>query len=308
MYSDNLRKALDILLEMTESATENNPNITTITSTQPQNKLGQNIDVAMTAQFLAKILDQTAHNNRLHKRTQKALEKCISKIQKSQHKDGSWNDRGWAPVLQSAMANNALEVSDAAGVKVDKETLRRSREYQRKNVTASGDIAVEKAAGIKLYAASSSQRATAEESKKVKRALRDNKTFQQIEKEPETPAPPAVEEVVVLLEEEGFDKDDAYELASSYVINKSATKQMQSDAILSGFGNNGGEEFLSYMMASESLVGDENDEEWDKWHQKMSDRLSKIQNGNGSWSGHHCITSPVFCTAAVIMTLTADRG
>jgi hypothetical protein len=35
--------------------------------------------------------------------------------------------------------------------------------------------------------------------------------------------------------------------------------------------------------------------------------MAKIQIANGSWTGHHCITSPVFCTAAVIQCLTADR-
>jgi len=39
----------------------------------------------------------------------------------------------------------------------------------------------------------------------------------------------------------------------------------------------------------------------------MRDRLLKIQSPDGSWTGHHCITSPVFCTAAVVQCLTADR-
>jgi hypothetical protein len=39
----------------------------------------------------------------------------------------------------------------------------------------------------------------------------------------------------------------------------------------------------------------------------MHGRLQKIQNGDGSWTGHHCITSPVFCTAAVVQCLTTDR-
>jgi hypothetical protein len=39
----------------------------------------------------------------------------------------------------------------------------------------------------------------------------------------------------------------------------------------------------------------------------MHGRLQKIQNSDGSWSGHHCITSPVFCTAAVVQCLTTDR-
>ena len=81
---------------------------------------------------------------------------------------------------------------------------------------------------------------------------------------------------------------------------------LNDDAVLQGFGNNGGEEFLSYMMTSESLAH-AGGEDWSAWYEKMNERLSAIQNGDGSWSGHHCITSPVFCTAAVIMTMTADR-
>ncbi len=39
----------------------------------------------------------------------------------------------------------------------------------------------------------------------------------------------------------------------------------------------------------------------------MHVRLEKIQDPRGSWSGQHCITSPVFCTAAVVQCLTTDR-
>lgn len=76
--------------------------------------------------------------------------------------------------------------------------------------------------------------------------------------------------------------------------------------MLSGFGNNGGEEYMSHMMTSESMVIT-GSSEWNDWYGKMAGRFEKIQNSNGSWSGHHCITSPVFCTAAVILSLTADR-
>jgi hypothetical protein len=60
------------------------------------------------------------------------------------------------------------------------------------------------------------------------------------------------------------------------------------------------------MMTSEALASTASDD-WDVWHAKMSNTLSSVQNPNGSWSGHHCITSPVFCTAAVILAMTADQ-
>jgi hypothetical protein len=63
---------------------------------------------------------------------------------------------------------------------------------------------------------------------------------------------------------------------------------------------------VSYLLTSESLVI-AGGGEWQKWTDKMQGRLLSIQSPDGSWTGHHCITSPVFCTAAVLQCLTADR-
>ena len=108
------------------------------------------------------------------------------------------------------------------------------------------------------------------------------------------------------LERIGVAAERARKLNEAYAQNQAARKLLQDETVLSGFGNNGGEEYLSYMMTSEALAAD-GGEDWEGWYQKMHDRLAKVQNPDGSWSGHHCITSPVFCTAAVILTMTADR-
>ena len=60
------------------------------------------------------------------------------------------------------------------------------------------------------------------------------------------------------------------------------------------------------MLTSESLLIT-GGEQWQKWNTKMHERLQKIQSPDGSWTGHHCITSPVFCTAAALQCLTAER-
>ena len=306
-YQANIKQALKLLVDMTEKSSAESKNITDIQGTQPQNKLGQNIDLSMATQFFARAIEQLENDKQLKKRTKAALEKCLAKIEKSQHADGSFNDRGWAPVLQSAMANSALEMSmDVDGVKVDKATLKKSQAYQQQNVTATGSADTEKAAGVQLYAYSSAQRATAVDANRVKEVLQDDITFSRIEEKTEVVSPEAIEDVAVMLENKGIEKNEAKDIANAYAKNKAATSQLQSESILSGFGNNGGEEYLSYMMTSESMV-ENGDEAWSEWHAKMKSRLGKVQNGDGSWSGHHCITSPVFCTAAVIMTLTADR-
>ena len=76
---------------------------------------------------------------------------------------------------------------------------------------------------------------------------------------------------------------------------------------MNGFGSNGGEEFLSYLQTGESMMIGK-DDGWDKWYDNISGRMLKIQNDDGSWSGHHCITSPVFCTATslLILSITND--
>jgi hypothetical protein len=55
----------------------------------------------------------------LKKRIEHALDKCVNRIQQSQDADGSWKDGGWAPVLQSALANNALESAGDVGREID---------------------------------------------------------------------------------------------------------------------------------------------------------------------------------------------
>jgi hypothetical protein len=98
----------------------------------------------------------------------------------------------------------------------------------------------------------------------------------------------------------------AQRLAQAATQNEAQLRRLDDEQLLSGFGNNGGEEFLSYLMTSESLViAGPND--FHKWNAKMLTRLEKVQNADGSWNGHHCITSPVFCTAAVVQCLTTER-
>ncbi len=298
-HHSNVRKALDYLLGLVEASDANSGQLTSVGGTQPQAKLGQNIDVSMVAQFLARALPTITSDERLKSRVEGALDKCVKKLEMSQQEDGSWNQAGWAPVLQSAAANSALEAAGKAGRKVDQKMLDRSREYQRKNVdTASGEVRTEAAAGISLYSIASNQRATAPEAKEALEQIKKAKDDGRLEEDAEIS--------LDNLEKAGYDRDRAAQVFESYQQNEITKKMLQDDRILSGFGNNGGEEFLSYMMTSESLVVT-GDQQWASWYERMNELFSQVQNGNGSWSGHHCITSPVFCTAAVILTMTADR-
>jgi hypothetical protein len=84
-------------------------------------------------------------------------------------------------------------------------------------------------------------------------------------------------------------------------------KRLDQPEFVQGFGSNGGEEFLSYMNISEALLL-KGGADWKKWDKSMSESLTRIQDRDGSWSGHHCITGRMFCTATALLVLMADRA
>ena len=298
-YSNNLDKAIEYLLNAVNTSSPQETNITTLTHTQPQSKLGKNIDVILTAQFFTNVLHYLNNDAALKKRIESALEKCVAKIQKGQDVDGGWKDGGWAPVLQSALANNALESARDAGANVDDKALERSREYQKKNYDVKTNSATTgKAAGVMLYSISSTARASAKEARAAKEKIDKAKKEGKLKDKAEV-----TEENLVIA---GYTPAEAQKYATAYKIRGAASVRAQDGDVISGFGSNGGEEFLSYLMTGESLIiGGGN--EWKTWYEKMSGRLVQIQNNGGSWSGHHCITSPVFCTATCLLILSIDK-
>lgn len=296
-YHQQLRKAVSYLLKAVENTPNGAINITTLHGTQAQTKLGENIDVALTSQFFSRVLPLAANRAEVEKQVQDALAKCVQIIENSQQKDGSWSVSGWAPVLNSAMACNALELAELNGVNVDSNIVKRAQAYQRGNVTSAGSARTDKSAGIALYSLSSSQRNNVKLSKKAEGLLGAPMASQKSK---------STAEIRKDIEAKGVSAEEAQALSEAVVTYNTVSDQMERDDVISGFGNNGGEEFLSYMMTSESYIH-AGDDKWEKWYSKMSGLFEKTQNNNGSWSGHHCITSPVFCTAIVVMTLTPDR-
>ncbi len=297
-YSKNLRDALEFLLEQVEASPENSSNITSLTYTQPQSKLGQNIDVVLTSQFLTNIISDLDHDPQLKQRVRKSVRKCIAKIEDSQQSDGSQKGSGWAGVLQASFATSALESAKNEGFYVDEEVMEKSKDFQKNNMNVeTNSVATESAAGVVLYSVSGSTRATAKETaeakEKIKQAHKEGKI--------------KTEEVTVdNLKKAGLSDNQAMKYSTAYNINKSAKKLAQDDTVLTGFGNDGGEEFLSFLQTGEGMIMS-NDNDWQKWYDKTSGRLLTIQNNDGSWHGHHCITSPVFCTATCLLILSVNN-
>lgn len=298
-FSVHLNKALTFLLKSIENSPDESINITELKGTQIQTKLGENIDVILTAQFLSNVMDFVDHDEALKSRVQKGLNICVSKIQRAQDGNGSIVGSGWAGVLQSSFASNALEAAQAKGADVDDKALDRSREFQKKNYDAkTGDVNTSMGAGIVLYSVTGSARASAKEARKVKEEVARAKIEGRLAQE----APATAEN----LEKIGYAKDEALKYSTAYEVYESAKVQAQRDEVLNGFGNNGGEELLSYLQTGESMIIGK-DNTWKNWYDNISGRILKIQNNDGSWNGHHCITSPVFCTATCLLILSVNN-
>ena len=82
--------------------------------------------------------------------------------------------------------------------------------------------------------------------------------------------------------------------------------QLSDPRFITGFGSIGGEEFFSYLNISDSLHR-AGGPEWVRWNTDMKAKILKMQNEDGTWAGHHCITGRVAVTGAAILMLVADR-
>ncbi len=299
VYSRQLNKAVHFLITEVENSNNNNVTITDLTGTQIQTKLGSNIDVILTAQFFTNLLDYPIDEQGLEQQVRDCLDKCVIKIQKVQAGDGSIKGSGWAGVLQSSFANNALEAAQMKGAKVNEQALEKSREYQKSNFDhETGDVNTDMGAGIVLYSVSSSTRASAKEARHVEEKVKKAKEEGKLEKEAEI----TTENLKAI----GYEDEEALKYSTSYNVYKSAKNVSQKSEVMTGFGNNGGEEFLSFLQTGESMIIGK-DSEWKKWYDNVSGTLLGIQNNDGSWNGHHCITSPVFCTATSVLILTVNN-
>ncbi len=297
--AQQLKRVTEYLLGQVEKAPKGAVNVTQLTGTQIQSKLGANIDVALTAQFLSNLMAKIGEDHALFLRSKRALNSCVDMIQRSQKSDGSVQGDGWAGVLQSSFAASALESAKSVGATVDDAALDLARDYQKSNFDANtGTVATERAAGITLYAVSSSTRNSAVQAREVNERVEQAKKEGKVSKDAEVDSK--------TLEEVGYTPAEAEKMTTAYQVYNAAKQQSQADNVVTGFGNNGGEEFLSFLQTGESLVIAK-DQSWKNWYGQTTGRLVQIQNPDGSWNGHHCITSPVFCTATSLLILSVNN-
>jgi len=297
MYEAELEKATEFLLNAVESASANGK-ITALNGTQIQKKLGNNIDLVLATQYLTNLLDHLEQDSEIYMRVFAALDKGVNMVETNIGADGKIKGAGWAGVLQSAFATNAVESAEAKGVKIDKEKLKNSKRYQSSNYDpVNKRVETKDGAGVVLYAVSGSVRANAKEARQAKEIIKKAKSEGKLSSNEKV----SYENLV----KNGIAEDEAMILETANKVYNSAKLKAQEKETMAGFGNNGGEEFLSFLQTGESLVIN-NDESWKEWYDMMSANLINIQNEDGSWNGHHCITSPVFCTATCILTLSIN--
>jgi len=261
-----IERGVGFVVRVVESSPLAGPRLQGPDGTQPQHKLGRNVDT----HFAALMLGDVSKNLALEepKGIDAAYDKVLTKVIAAQQADGSFDGNGWAPVLSSSVAAQSLYRARALGKSIDLEVLDRSDGYQRRLVDAkTGRLDARAGAGVELYAAASSLINNSDAAKRSKG-------------------------------EDGGRAEKAAEATAAAV-------RRDGDALIAGFGSVGGEEMLSYMMISDTLA-ERGGDDWSVWNRKIGTHLVVTQNGDGSWSGHHCITSTTFVTAAAVMTLGSE--
>ncbi|MDX1462310.1 MAG: hypothetical protein R3359_04575 [Marinirhabdus sp.] len=298
VYAENLKKATHYLVETILNTAPSSPYITDVRNTQIQRKLGENIDAVLAAQFLSNLLNRNVKGTNTQE-LRRALAICVSKIEAGTDATGRQKGAGWAGVLQSGLANSALEAAQSVGAEVDDAVLEKARQYQKQNYDEqNGAVKTEDGAGVMLYSVSGSARASAIQARKAKEQINKAKREGKLDAEAEI----NVENLKIA----GYSQSQALGYKTAYDVYESAKNTAQREDVVTGYGNNGGEEFLSFLQTGESMVVND-DTDWKSWYDNMSGRILKIQNADGSWNGHHCITSPVFCTATSVLLLTIEN-
>ncbi len=320
-FKTNVLKGVLFVCAQVEESDNKSLYITNLRSTRTQQKLGTFIDTFLAAQMLAELKDHMPDADGV-KRVNNALGKVLEKIEMNQGKDGRWANEGWAPALAQAAAAKAINAAAATGARVSEEVRVKAETVARadfdKSVGGTGSITLSGGAaatstpaagpvavagrtggdaGVKLYsdggniaAMQASDIYNQQKEAELKKLL-DSPTTQ----------PEAKDAARAQLARIAENRRDL-ERAQDALIAKLDDKQF-----IAGFGSNGGEEFLSHLNIGESLFI-KGGEAWTKWDKSMTANLNQIQNQDGSWTGHHCVTGRTFCTSAALMVLTIDRS
>ena len=301
-FAEPARQGADFLMKKVEAADADSLYVTDVRDTQLQVKIGPFVDTFLAAQVLAELKDRMA-NPEAEARRARALDKVAAKISSHQKADGGFEgNQAWAATLSQGLASKALNGAWRAGAKVDLATLERDQKQNSTGLdrTTGGVVAGaggQSDAGVAIYRYASKLGGMSEYGKN--NDLRRTE-LAQVQASPTTPAEQKEKAGQELKKIEEADKDKT-------ALLENVAKQAGDQQFVAGFGNNGGEEFLSFMTIGEALRT-KGGKPWSEWDGRMQKILSGAQHDDGSWSGQHCITGRTFCTSAALLTLTTDRA
>jgi hypothetical protein len=317
-YHGAIAKAVRFVRSQVEESDAESLSVTTVKGTRVQQKLGPNIDTFLASMLLAEVKDRMP-DEASNKAVELALGKVIHKIDRHQKNDGSFDGAGWAPILAQAMCGKGINRARQAGQNVPETVLAKAENgakiafYQASSPAmaggtgkstsrdasvggrAMGMAGMMGSAGVELYSRAASVGVLQDSVNTSKVLAKDleAKSANSVDKKERETARAKLAEIA--------ETEKVHFEARASVIARLDDKQF-----VAGFGSNGGEEFLSYMNLAESLVVKGGDE-WKRWDSEMTANLNRVQDGDGSWSGHHCITGRTFCTSTALLVLLADR-
>jgi hypothetical protein len=316
LYRDAIVKGVRYVRHQVDESDSQSIAVTQVQGTRVQQKLGPNIDTFLASMLLAEVKGRMPDDSSAQA-ADLALQKVLGKIERHQKHDGTFDGQGWAPILAQAMCGKGINRARQAGARVSDMALARAENgaklaFQASRpapaggagtgatsgrLTAMGGMmgGMGGAAGVELYSRAASigvLQDSVNTNKVVAEGLRD-KAANSADQNERVRAKRQLAQIA--------DVEKVQREAQAAVVSRLGDRQF-----IAGFGSNGGEEFLSYMNIAESLVVKGGDE-WKRWDSEMTENLDRVQNDDGSWSGHHCITGRTFCTSTALLVLLADR-
>ncbi|MGI8785511.1 MAG: hypothetical protein ACR2L2_17915 [Acidobacteriota bacterium] len=286
-YQPNVERAIAFILQRVEASPTDGLAVTDTKGTQIQRKLGPYIDTFLTSMLLAQA-DGTLSTRAQNARVRQGLEKCVAKIQQNQKSDGSWNIAGgWAPVLGTSLASRSLFEAQQKGVAVERRVMARADDYTVNAMKSSADSgrAGGVAGGLGGGVGSGSGGGTPSAATADSAGVDLYQSAQALEQ---------------LSHTDEDRKKNANEISA-------IRSKLADSRFVAGFGSIGGEEFFSYLNLSDGMKR-AGGEEWNQWHAKITKKIVDLQNNDGTWAGHHCITGRVAVTSAAILNLTVNRA
>lgn len=329
---ESATRAFEFVCGNVERSDEDSLFVTEVRDTQLQVKIGPYVDTFLAAWILSELKGQVPEDS--EPRREKALNKVVRKIERNQKTDGTFaGNHGWAAVLSQGLASRALNGAYQNGAIIAQNTLDADQVQNKSGVNRdTGEIAaVSGTGGLTLGAGASSFSGAVtgaagalsrsgsaasspsdagislyRESSKLGGLWEKSKTnaMQRGKIEGVIADPKASEEDKAKAREQlaKFADDEKAKIAAS----RNIAGKLGDAKYIAGFGNNGGEEFLSYMNLTEAMH-DAGGKEWTTWKDRMVRTICAAQNADGSWAGNHCITGRTFCTSAALLALMVDR-